>query len=353
MPGHHPPPVVIPRGQPKPKEASAFSKSAAAPPCGLPLPPVLAPVPGPGRQRNPRWPHAGVRDTLESHLAPAPLANRCLYAFGALAPKRKKMSQSNRIAQEIGREVEHIAAAVAELGDNLQDKPALVVLIEKVDSLNKMAVARGANPLARLANWRDKILTATLLDQIADSPAALGLMGEMLERAALIVGNISEGGEEEPYSLSLVLNRLKLNEDNRWDAKILATDTSTQALRHALRGEYSRERLAPISPANLLAYFKKAEGGGYRVGKDLQNLIKFGRLNLLAEKYPFRGPFDFIFCRNVMIYFDHATREKLVNHLHSYLAPGGHLLVGHSESLSGLKSPFNYLKPAVYQRAGE
>ncbi len=158
---------------------------------------------------------------------------------------------------------------------------------------------------------------------------------------------------EEPYSLSLVLNRLKLNDEIRWDAKILATDISTRALRHALRGEYSRERLAPISPADLLAYFKKAEDGGYRVGKDLQNLIKFARLNLLTEKYPFRGPFDFIFCRNVMIYFDHSTCKKLVNHLHSCLAPGGHLFVGHSESLSGLKSPFTYLKPAVYQRAAE
>ncbi len=82
-------------------------------------------------------------------------------------------------------------------------------------------------------------------------------------------------------------------------------------------------------------------------------MIKFARLNLLTEKYPFRGPFDFIFCRNVMIYFDHSTCEKLVNHLHSCLAPGGHLFVGHSESLSGLKSPFTYLKPAVYQRAAE
>ncbi len=63
------------------------------------------------------------------------------------------MSQSDKIAQEMGREVEHIAAAVAELGDNLQDKPALVALIEKVDSLNKMAVAHGANPLSCLASW--------------------------------------------------------------------------------------------------------------------------------------------------------------------------------------------------------
>ena len=117
------------------------------------------------------------------------------------------MSQSDKIAQEMGREVEHIAAAVAELGDNLQDKPALVALIEKVDSLNKMAVAHGANPLSCLASWWDKILTATLLDQIADSPAVPGLMSDMLERAALIVRNTSEGGEEEPSRVNGLAER--------------------------------------------------------------------------------------------------------------------------------------------------
>ncbi len=77
MPGHHPPPVIIPRGQPISKEAFAFSRSAA-PPGGPPLPPPFLPkFPARGRQRNPRWPHAEVRDTLESHLEPAPVANRC------------------------------------------------------------------------------------------------------------------------------------------------------------------------------------------------------------------------------------------------------------------------------------
>ena len=166
------------------------------------FPPVLAQVPGPGPAK--KSPMASCGSPRHARITPRTGAGS---AFGALAPKRQNISQSDKIAQEMGREVEHIAAAVAELGDNLQDKPALVALIEKVDSLNKMAVAHGANPLSCLASWWDKILTATLLDQIADSPAVPGLMSDMLERAALIVRNTSEGGEEEPSRVNGLAER--------------------------------------------------------------------------------------------------------------------------------------------------
>ena len=90
--------------------------------------------------------------------------------------------------------------------------------------------------------------------------------------------------------------------------------------------------------------------GSYRVREELRRRIDFQNLNLLQQTYPFATKFDVIFCRNVMIYFDRATQETLVQKLAHHLVPGGYLLVGHSESLSGIHQGLIAIQPAVYQK---
>jgi chemotaxis protein methyltransferase CheR len=114
------------------------------------------------------------------------------------------------------------------------------------------------------------------------------------------------------------------------------------------------DRLKGISPEMLRKYFKKGLrewDGSFRVKDELRERVAFQHLNLLEPPYPFKKNFHVIFCRNVMIYFDRATQESLVSHLSDRLMPGGYLLVGHSESLSGIKHSLRLVQPAVYLKA--
>jgi chemotaxis protein methyltransferase CheR len=155
---------------------------------------------------------------------------------------------------------------------------------------------------------------------------------------------------EEPYSIAMCVAS-HLSDLGNLDIKILATDISTRVLAVAKQGVYGSEKLKNISPDLKNKYFKKSNGAveEYEVSSELKNLITFSRLNL-KEHYPFKGPFHIVFCRNVMIYFDKDTQEHLVGRIASYLAPGGYLFVGHSESLMGLNHELSYVKPAVYRK---
>ncbi|HEY5996659.1 MAG TPA: protein-glutamate O-methyltransferase CheR [Candidatus Deferrimicrobiaceae bacterium] len=159
---------------------------------------------------------------------------------------------------------------------------------------------------------------------------------------------------EEPYSLAVTL-RETLPDVDSWDTKILATDISTRVLQVARHGIYSRDKLKAMPSPVVNRWFVPAElhgeTGYYRVQNTLRKMITFARLNLQGE-YPFKGPFDAIFCRNVMIYFDRPTQETLVNRCHHYLADGGYLFIGHSESLNSIAHPLKYIRPAVYRKAG-
>lgn len=156
---------------------------------------------------------------------------------------------------------------------------------------------------------------------------------------------------EEPYSIAIVLSETIPNIDNR-DIKILATDISDRMMERAREGIYDEESLKTMSLQLKHKYFHKTNTGPghkYRVNAKLQYLISFAKLNLM-ESWPMKGPFDVIFCRNVMIYFDRPTQENLVKRFWHLLREGGYLLVGHSESLSFLAHEYRYLMPAVYQK---
>jgi chemotaxis protein methyltransferase CheR len=157
---------------------------------------------------------------------------------------------------------------------------------------------------------------------------------------------------EEPYSIVIRLLE-EVPDLESWDFKLLATDLSTAALAKARAGVYTQERLQGVPDHLLQQYFTASEQQGpttYRAGSALRKPVQFAHLNLM-EPWPMRGPFDVIFCRNVMIYFDKPTQGALVARFHDLLRPGGVLFVGHSESLTGVQHHFRYLEPTIYSAA--
>lgn len=155
---------------------------------------------------------------------------------------------------------------------------------------------------------------------------------------------------EEPYSLAIVVRECCPRDG--WDIKILATDIDSDVLSRAAAGVYNQDRVEKLSRQRLQKYFLQGQGahkGQVRVRDELKQLISFRQLNLMAE-WPMRGPFDVIFCRNVIIYFDPPTRARLVDRYGSLLVPGGHLFLGHSESLTGHMRGFAPCDKTVYRR---
>jgi chemotaxis protein methyltransferase CheR len=156
---------------------------------------------------------------------------------------------------------------------------------------------------------------------------------------------------EEPYGLAMIIAN-ELGEKTRCDVKVLATDISTRVLEIARRGVYPEARMAQVPPALRNRYFEvvgKGDERVYQIRDEVRRMISFGRLNLM-EQWPMKGPFDIIFCRNVMIYFDKPTQGKLVKRFYDLLEKNGVLYIGHSESLTGLEHPYRYKAATIYER---
>jgi len=151
---------------------------------------------------------------------------------------------------------------------------------------------------------------------------------------------------EEPFTLAMVV-REAMPAHLADATRILATDISARVLARAGEATYGAEIEADVERARLRRHFVAAGDGRWRVADPLRRMVRFARLNLMGE-WPMRGPFDAILCRNVMIYFDKPTQAALVDRYWELLSPGGHLFVGHSESLTGLTHRFRYVRPAVY-----
>lgn len=155
---------------------------------------------------------------------------------------------------------------------------------------------------------------------------------------------------EEPYTLAMLCNE-GFGEGGGRDVRILATDISHRVLATAKAGTYPADTMSDVPAAWMQKYWtRKTDQGGRAVCEaqpNLRRLVHFAKLNLM-ERWPMQGPFDAILCRNVMIYFDKATQQQLVERYWALLRPGGHLFVGHSESLTGLAHRFRYVQPAVY-----
>ncbi len=156
---------------------------------------------------------------------------------------------------------------------------------------------------------------------------------------------------EEPYSIAITLLEA-VQGQGRWDVKVLATDISTGMLETAQRGVYDKERVEPVPTVQknrylVLHHVNKRKV--FEVSKHLRDVVIFMYLNLM-KGWPIKGPLDFIFCRNVMIYFDKATQQRLINRFWDLLDSGGVLFTGHSESLTGIEHKFKYVQPTIYMK---
>ncbi|MBI3562453.1 MAG: protein-glutamate O-methyltransferase [Gammaproteobacteria bacterium] len=156
---------------------------------------------------------------------------------------------------------------------------------------------------------------------------------------------------EEPYSIAMTVAETFPNHKH-WDTRILATDIDSQVIACGQKGVYPDERIKDISPERARRWFLRGTGANankVRVSPRLQELIAFRQLNLMGG-WPMRGPFDVIFCRNVVIYFDKPTQRKLFDRYADLLAPEGYLYVGHSESLNGTSERFELIGRTIYKR---
>lgn len=154
---------------------------------------------------------------------------------------------------------------------------------------------------------------------------------------------------EEAYSIAVVIKEIVPAD---WDVKILATDLDSSVLAKATKGMYEEERINGISSARLHRWFKKGTGtktGRVQVVPELQTLITFKHLNLM-HAWPMHGPFDIIFCRNVVIYFDKPTQKVLFDRFANLIDREGYLFIGHSENLFQLSTQFRLLRQTVYIR---
>jgi chemotaxis protein methyltransferase CheR len=168
------------------------------------------------------------------------------------------------------------------------------------------------------------------------------------DRVRLWSAGCSSG--QEPYSIALTILEM-MPDASRYDIRILATDVDKEILARARAGTYAAEEVDGIDQSVIGRYFQIA-GGSASASAELGKLITFAELNLMND-WPMRGGFDVIFCRNVAIYFDKPTQQRLWGRFANLLRPEGHLFIGHSERISGpAETLFKGVGVTTYRRVG-
>jgi len=155
---------------------------------------------------------------------------------------------------------------------------------------------------------------------------------------------------EEPYMLIMLMMECLGLDYRNWDVGILATDISERVLKVAQKAVYPADRVSQVPVDLRHKYFASVPNGMISVKGKVKQEITLRRFNLMNQQFPFKKPFQMIFCRNVMIYFDAQTRHNLVKRFHQFLEPGGYLFIGHSETLGREQKLYNYIMPACYQK---
>ncbi|MHB1676836.1 MAG: CheR family methyltransferase [Sulfuriferula sp.] len=154
---------------------------------------------------------------------------------------------------------------------------------------------------------------------------------------------------EEPYSIAMTA--CEAFSSLSPPVKIIATDIDTNVLEIAAQGVYSMDRLEKLALPRVKRFFLKGSGsneGSVRIRKEIRDMVSFAQLNLLAPQWPLNGPFDSIFCRNVMIYFDKPAQVKILNRFAPLMKPDGLLFAGHSENFTNITDAFALRGKTVY-----
>ncbi|MBW1697249.1 MAG: protein-glutamate O-methyltransferase CheR [Deltaproteobacteria bacterium] len=182
-------------------------------------------------------------------------------------------------------------------------------------------------------------------------PELIGRSGGGLKKKVTLWSAGCSSGEE-PYTLAMVLSEFA-EKIPGFDFSILATDISTKVLKTAIAGIYEHEKIQPVPMRLRKKYLLRGKGdrkGLVRIVSGLRSRVKFLRMNLIDEKLDISQPVEVVFCRNVIIYFDRPTREKVINNLAKHLIRGGYMFMGHSETLNGLIVPLSPVAPTVYRK---
>lgn len=146
------------------------------------------------------------------------------------------------------------------------------------------------------------------------------------------------------------INEFLGSEKPNWDTRILATDISLKTLSSAQTGIYNANGMSDLPKEWIHKYFDSCGEDRYKVKSRLRKEVIFRIFNLMEEIPYKRAPFDLIFCRNVMIYFELETKVELVKRFYDVLRPGGYLFIGHAESIPRDATKYEYIKPAIYRK---
>lgn len=154
---------------------------------------------------------------------------------------------------------------------------------------------------------------------------------------------------EEPYTLAMLCKDFLGLEQSEWDTTILATDIDTKVLEKAVRGVYAKNSVEQLPHNYVRRFFKPINQEEYQVREELKKEVMFRQLNLMNQ-LPFKKPLHVVFIRNVMIYFDEPTKERLLSNIYEKMAPGGYLFIGSTESMSQSNTKFRYVRPSIYRK---
>ncbi|MCH5344734.1 MAG: protein-glutamate O-methyltransferase CheR [Acetatifactor sp.] len=155
---------------------------------------------------------------------------------------------------------------------------------------------------------------------------------------------------QEPYMTAMLLMDFFGLEHSSWDTKVLATDVSTDALKQAVAGVYTREQIEAL-PDTWKRRFLRPQPGGetYEITKEVKEQVLFRQFNLM-DAFPFKRKMHIIFLRNVMIYFDHETRRQLMQKVYDAMEPGGYLFIGRTETLDRGVIPLQMIQPSIFRK---
>lgn len=154
---------------------------------------------------------------------------------------------------------------------------------------------------------------------------------------------------EEAYTLAMLCKDFLGLEHNEWETTILATDIDTSVLERAVKGVYAKSSVEQLPHNYVRRFFKQINQEEYQVREELRKEVMFRQLNLMNQ-LPFRKPLHVVFIRNVMIYFDEPTKERLLANIYEKMAPGGYLFIGSTESMGQSNTKFRYVKPSIYRK---